>query len=371
MVGHAYSWVPLAAYAGFGEVLAAGAWAAVPVPAALLTGGMDAAVLDRLGTLPRWKLQLQRAVLAAATVQSVASPMAELDAVWDNAYRRLDLLVEVAQRSENPATVAAGTRLRAALLPPAQGAPKPTGLSFAKEFDYGNALTVAARQPAVHADVVLLGLGTAVSDVSTATRALAEGLGSAPGSTRKLTKKAEEHIAHVACVAAFNRVHDEMEWFLSNCTDSPLRTAAEGVYQTLADLVARYPAPIPRTPVAAATTPVTTPATGSPDVTVVPAGSGTHAGASGSTVSPPSTVIAPGAVSPPGGSPPAAAPSGPTVAPVVPPASTTAPTPRRKATKSSRGKTVARRTIKAPAPAKKTSARKTTSVKKPKTKKRG
>ncbi len=331
MSRNGYTGVPLAGFCSFGDALQSGAWAPITVSAGLLTGPLDTAALDRLGIFSQWKLRLERAVGAALAVGSSAQPMVELDSVWDNAQRRLELLIEVAERAPDAPTQAAGTRLRARLLPaPAVGRSQ-TQMAYPQEVAYGKAQILVARQPDVHADIVATGLVSVLTEVNAATRALDEGLGSTTGTTRRLTDKAEARSARYACVSVFNMVHDDMVWFLSNTADSPERTTAESLLQTLSDLLSLFPLPVP-TPRTTAATTTTAPATSpNPDVTIIPAGTPSVAAIT---------------------SPPAATPTAPTAAAPTP--STTAPTTaasKRKTRRASpkptiRGKAVRKSTVK-------------------------
>ncbi len=325
MTGLGYSSVPLVGFAGFGEVLQEGTWATIAVPDVLLRGPLDLAALDRLGTLAQWKVRLQRATHAAVSISAAAQPLAELDATWDNAQHRLALLVEFAECATNPAMQAAGTRLRARLMPPVVGVNAPTLLAYTKEVYYGQAQIAAARQPNVQADIALAGLSECMSQVTAATYALAEGIGLTGGTSRLLTNRAEVRATRTVCVSVFNRVHGDMEWLLANSAESPWRSTVAMLCQSLTDLLSLYPLPAPTS----RKTATATPPTASSNLTPTATGIATSVGAA------PTPLAITGSVSGTGN---------PTLGVTVPVAP--APKPRRSARKATRGTSVRHAAIK-------------------------
>ncbi len=283
MPGFGFMRVPMAGFVGFMGTLRTGGWNAVTVPNGMYTGSLDPSATAGLSLFPRWKLRLMRAVTAAAAVTNTPQPLAALDNAWDDAERRLDLLIEFAEHASDPATRALGARLRAALFPTPTGARSPVLLAYGQEVDYGTAQITKAALPDVHADIVAANLASVMSEVTVATQALAEGIGAIPGSTRKKTPHYEARVAHADCVTAFNQVLADMEWFLSSTVDGTARATAQTLYQTLVDLVDRYPKKSIATATSSTTTAThptaTTPTTptGTPDVTIIPAGTGTAA----------------------------------------------------------------------------------------------
>ncbi len=305
-----YGGVKFEGYGNFWSVLHADPWSSIPVADALITGPLDPAAAFSQPPLALCKLLLLRAVKVVTDIGHSDAVTADLDTAWDNAQTRLDLLIAGAQRSSDPAELAAATRLRGALIPPVANTNGVTHLSYAQEVDYGGLQKIQAARPEVHADVVLLGLTSAVSQAGTATEALAQALHTSTATGRKTTVHAEQVAARQGCVHAFTVVHDVLLTLLAITTDGPQRVTAEAVFQTLTDLLQRYPArPVVSAPATTPTHPTaTTPttATGNADVTIIPAGSGT-----------PATPTTPGA----------AAPQAPVRAPV------TAPTSPRRARK--------------------------------------
>ncbi len=270
---HSYSGVSFEGYVGFWAVLQASPWSSVPVAGALQTGTLDPAATFGLTVLPWCRLMLLRAVRAAADISNGTSVTVDLDTAWDNAQARLDLMIAAAQRSSDPAEQSAATRLRTALLPTVANTRGATQLSYAQEVDYGMAQEVQAAKPDVHADIVLTGLTSVVAQASSATRALAEAVGASTGTTHRLTLRAEQVAARRACNNAFTVVHDVLLTTLAATASGPVHTTATAMFQTMSDLLTRYPTTpvhtVVHTPAAAPST------TGNPDVTIVPAGTGT------------------------------------------------------------------------------------------------
>ncbi len=340
---YGYGVVTLEGYKAFASVLDAAPWSNIPVSSALLTGNVDPAVMTGMAVLPWCRMTLLRAVQIATNITHGGPVVTDLDAAWDNNQTRLDLFIAAAERSPVPAEQAAGTRLRATLLPNV-GPQGVTHLSYVQEVDYGRAQQGQAALPDVHADIVLLGLSSVVAQASSATKALADAIATTTGPARKTTVSTEQRVARQGCTHAFSVVHDILLTALAMSADGPARTTMTALFQTLSDLLSHYPGP---RAVASATTPThptaTTPATptGNADVTIVPAGTAT-----------PTTPVTPGA----------AAPQAPVQAPVTAP---TAPRRARKTPKAvhtrrarSTAKPVRKPTKKTPATAKKRTKKK-------------
>src|SRR5581483_11704676 len=175
--------VTLPGFAGFRAVLNAPPWSTIPVTDAMLTGLLDGDAVSSLPLTVQWKLRLQRPVTAAATLNAEPLSLVQVDADWDNVQHMIALAIELAMRSRDAATRAAGERLNAKLLPPTLTGRAATQLSYAQEVDYGNAQLGQWTLASVKADGDLIGLAPHMTELVTVNRALSDAAGVTVGST--------------------------------------------------------------------------------------------------------------------------------------------------------------------------------------------
>lgn len=257
MAGHGYSFVTDKGFNGFTRELDGGAWGAISIKpydtddeaAKLPLADMPAAAVWKLRTL--WGV---RAVAKATGIDALA----EIDAEWDSAQRALHLAVGVAEEHKEPAVRAAAGRLRLSLL--SGGGIAQTQLGFDQEVDFAlNQLDLASRAPLAD-DVQTASVGEHLKRVQAATEVFAVALGRDTGKGRAPSRGRRIREALVACSAAFNGVHDEIEWAVEHTRDLAERARLEALLVPLKGLLERYPAPAAAAPAAPAAEPGQAPA---------------------------------------------------------------------------------------------------------------
>ncbi len=211
--------------------------------ASIATKKYDDAVKDSPAALREapmqvvWKIRLRRGiarVLAALGAQSIA----ELDAAWDGAQRRLQLRIDLAANSEDAAIRAAAERLRPQLLAGASGTAQTTW-TFDDEIDFGRTqlARTQAGQP-LAADVKKLKLDDELADIEKKTEALAQGLGRGSGEKRRTPSK-QVRAAMADCVGAFNAVHNDLVWLRDETSSGPDRDLLTALLAPLEALLSR------------------------------------------------------------------------------------------------------------------------------------
>ena len=242
MAAHGYGNVPDRGFIAFDRELNDGAWNDIS-----LVGIEDAAKLDIsvLLTTPLpavWKLRLRWGI--ATVLASLGAPsLTKLDEIWDGAERRLFHHIAIGVDSDNANVRAAADRLRAQLLLGAGTAQ--TLLSYDDEVDFGRRQIALTREGApLAADAKKVKLESVLADVEKATDALADALGRTSGEKRKTPSK-QLRDALGECAAAFNSVHEDLNWFVGKTAPGAERDRFHALLQPLTALLARNePAPI-------------------------------------------------------------------------------------------------------------------------------
>lgn len=243
MARYGYGYVTDKGFASFARELSEGPWKEVSIKKhdsdadpPLVKGSLMDAALPVV-----WKLRATWAIrgLLRAMGTATADDLVKLDAEWDSSQRALNLaLLTEAEHKELEHRTAA-ERLRTALL--MGGGTGQTQLSYEKEVDFGNAQHDLAGKAPLSADVKTAGVGAHLRRIREATEALAAGLGRAPGQTRALSRARRIRDALAACSAAFNSIHEELEWVTEHTPPGTERQALEALHAPFLALLDRYP----------------------------------------------------------------------------------------------------------------------------------
>lgn len=213
MAAYGYGLLKDRTFVGFERELADGAWKDIDISPFEALAKDNAALLLSAPQLVIWKIRLQWAI--ASVLNALSAPgLAELDARWDAAQRRLFHRIAIGVDDENRQVREAADRLRAALL--AGNGVAQTQLDYEAEVDFGRGQMALSREGgALHADAKRLKLGEALSEVEKTTEALAAALGRGTGEKRKPpSRQLKEAVAE--CAASFNAVHEELAWFIAH-----------------------------------------------------------------------------------------------------------------------------------------------------------
>jgi hypothetical protein len=242
MAGYGYSYVTDKGFASFSRELEGGAWKDVSIKKHDADGDPPLAKSSLLhAPLPvLWKLRATWSIrgLARAMGSATADDLVRLDAEWDSSQRALNLALLTAGEHREPEHRAAAERLRSTLL--LGGGTAQTQLSYEKEVDFGYSQLDLADK-ALSADVKATGIKPHLERVREATDALATGLGRVPGQRRTGTRARRIREALVACSAAFNAIHDQIEWTLEHSAPGKDRDELEALQAPLLALLDRYP----------------------------------------------------------------------------------------------------------------------------------
>jgi hypothetical protein len=242
MAGHGYSFVTDKGFNGFTRELEGGAWGAVSIKKYDTDEEMAKLPIADTPAVVVWKLRTLWGIRAVAKATGVDA-LAELDAEWDSAQRAFNLAVGVAEEHKEPAVRAAAKRIRLSIL--SGGAIAQTQLGFDQEVDFAlNQLDLASRAPLAD-DVKTVDVGEHLKRVQAATEVFAVALGRDTGKGRAPSRGRRIREALVACSAAFNGVHDAIEWAIEHTPDLAERARLEALLVPLNGLLERYPAAAP------------------------------------------------------------------------------------------------------------------------------
>jgi hypothetical protein len=250
---YGFSYVSETGYVSFVAELSQGSWAQVqgagpPVIRRRKKGKIqltaEASSPLRLAREVAWKLRLSGGLheLVAALGTASADRLVQLSHEWDAVQRQLYHHIAGALDASDPHLKAAAARLEDHLLEGAGTAQ--IRLSYDDKVDTGRQqLLLTSAGTELHADVVAVGVGRLLEQVSTTTEALARGLGRGPGHATALPRNVRIRQAVARCVVDFNAVTDDLDWHLELTPAGPDHDFLAGLHQPLVDLLARFPPP--------------------------------------------------------------------------------------------------------------------------------
>lgn len=245
MPGNGYGSIPDRAFVGFERELDDGAWKPIVTKKHQEDGEKSAASLLDAPRPVVWKLRLRwgiGTVLAALG----ATSLAELDAAWDAAQRRLFHRIAVGVDDDDRAVRDAADRLAGQML--LGTGTGQTSLDYDGEVDFGRQqMALTQEGGSLAADAKKLKLGDALADVARTTEALAKGLGRATGAKRRAPSR-QIRDAVAECAAAFNAVHDDIAWFIARTPAGADRDRLTALLAPLEALLARHAKPAPAAP---------------------------------------------------------------------------------------------------------------------------
>lgn len=212
-------------------------WSAIDVSTYLGANGRLRKPVGTASAFVLLKIQLLLAVSDVVSVLQSTSGAKGYDEAWDRAQKRLAGLIAVARMSVNDPEREAADRLHNALLLGKNG-DRQTRLAYQHEVDFGrNQLRLAAEtQNAV--DIALLGLGTVMAHIATATEDLATAVSRGRGD---LAPAEQRKVALVKCVQVFGTVYRMLSW-MAEFGDAEDREQALELQASLENLALRYPA---------------------------------------------------------------------------------------------------------------------------------
>lgn len=242
MASYGYSYVPEKGFIGFQRDFSAGEWAEVSSKKYDSPEQKAGAGLVNAPHPVVWKLRATWAITALreALGRSAASIEA-LDVRWDSLQRKLHYTLGSSVEDDDSSKRECAERLRGVLL--LGNGTAQTRLSFDQEVDFGRQqLALTARGPLAEA-AAAVGLGSLLKQIDDATEALARGIGRGPGNQRAGTRSARIREALMACVVAFNGIHDDIAWFLERTEPGEARSRLERLNAPFEALLERYPSP--------------------------------------------------------------------------------------------------------------------------------
>jgi hypothetical protein len=254
MATFGYGNVPDRAFVAFNRELDEGAWNDIVTKKYDDPAKESAAALLTAPPPIVWKLRLRFGI--AAVIAALGAPsLAALDDAWDAAQRRLFHRIAAGVDDENRDVRDVADRLRLQLL--AGTGTAQTQLDYDAEVDFGRQqIALTQENGPLAADAKKLKLADALADVKKTTEALAQGLGRSSGEKRRPPSK-QLRDAVAECAAAFNGVHDEIEWFIRRTPKGADRDVLTALLSPLEALLSRNGPVAPAAP--------TTPAAPAPE----------------------------------------------------------------------------------------------------------
>lgn len=229
-----FTHVPSTGFSSFYAKFTSGVWALIDISA---YEGAGAIPLWNAPTLVVVKVRLKKAVVELLHSIEGAGGAKGCDRIWDGCQKQLNGLICVAAASNDPAKRDAAGRLQKMLL---LGAGEgQTRLRYQEEVDFGRKQVALVSQGQGAADVALLGLGSVITEIDSATNALAAAIGHGNSVVAPHRRKA---MATVACVATFGWAVESLGWMFEHGRPGPDQELAMELLATLNELVARYPA---------------------------------------------------------------------------------------------------------------------------------
>jgi len=242
--------VPAEGFTAFATQLDQGEWRNIDVSAYI---GADGRLLKSIGDAPGFVMLKAQLVLVVKEVSAIVDSTGGakgFDDSWDNTQKRFSGLIALARLSAKAQERDAAERLHAKLLLGRSGEGQ-TRLSYQQEVDFGRNQIRLADETQTAADIALLGLGSVMAQIATATEDLAGAInvgrqGQAPAKQRKA--------AVADCVHAFGTVYRSLDW-LERSGDPADQTKAGALRSTLDALTSRYPGRETKTKAAPAVAP--------------------------------------------------------------------------------------------------------------------
>lgn len=229
-----FTHVPSTGFSAFHAKFTTGVWALIDISAYEGTGAMP---LWNAPTPVVVKVRMKKVVTELLHSIEGAGGAKACDRIWDSCQKQLKGLIGVAAVSNDPAKRDAAGRLQKMLL---LGAGEgQTRLRYQEEVDFGRKQAALVSQGQGAADMALLGLGSVMTEIASATDALAAAIGHGNSVVAPHRRKA---LATVECVAAFGWAADSLGWMVEHANTGPDRELAVALLATLDELVARYPA---------------------------------------------------------------------------------------------------------------------------------
>jgi hypothetical protein len=240
MPRYGYSYVNDKGFIAFLHELSDGEWKAVSIKKYDVEDRLPPSPLLEAPRPVVWKTRATwaiRGLLAAAGITT--AEIDRLDAEWDSAQRATDRILAAALEDRDTAVRAAAERLRAALL--SGNGTDQTGFALDQEVDFGRNQIQLTKDGPLTADVKTVGLAPHIQRIHEATEALAAGLGRAPGQNRAPARSRQIRDALTACSAAFNAIHDDIEWLLDHTPEGTHREQLRSLHKPFLALLERYP----------------------------------------------------------------------------------------------------------------------------------
>ncbi len=241
-----FTHVPAEGFAAFAADLSSGPWAIIDSSTYEGPNNSAAKSLGDAPTLVVVKLRLMWGIRTLVHAVEAAGGAKMQDRAWDGAQKQLNALLSAAAASNDPAKREAASRLQKVLLAGAGEAQ--TKLRYQQEVDFGRKQALFASQGQSGADVALLGLQPVMAEIAAATDTLAATIGH--GDTEH-APYARKLVATAECAATFVSAAHLLGWLAEHGSPGPDRERAIALRVPLEELVARYPAPEPKTQAAA------------------------------------------------------------------------------------------------------------------------
>ncbi len=213
-----------------------GAWATVDI-----TPFVDAqgAIVKPLCTaLVTVKIEILATIASLASARSSVYSATDLNRIWDNFQRQLNLTLSTAATDPDAHKRAAALRLQKLLL--RGGGTGQTSLKYQQEIDFGREQIKAAAKDEAAKDIALLAIDSLMASIGTATENLAEAIGHG-GTDQRPSEQVRG--AKAECAAACIWAVHTLTRLGNRGTVAGDRELAVKLVDTLLTLAARYPAP--------------------------------------------------------------------------------------------------------------------------------
>ena len=252
-MGYGYSGVKEAAFLAFNEELNRGEWGRIDLTAYLAEDGSCNRPICEVPAVVALKLWLGWGIGVLAKACATGNEVEGLEQAWDNKQRAFMARLTLAAIEGDAEAKKCAARVQASMTD--GGGLAQINYSFDAEVDFGRKQVRLAQEPNLRADLTTLGLLPSIEEIRVATENLAPALGRAGSGDRKLAPS--QHLAKAlsSCVAAFNGVHVQLDWFVEAAVAEDESRRYEALLEPLDALLERS-----RTEPAATPAPVVPPA---------------------------------------------------------------------------------------------------------------
>ncbi len=255
MADVSFAHVSTEGFTAFSAQLDDGVWGSIDVSTYV---GADGRLVKSMGEAPAFVFFKVKLLLGindvVCVVQSTGSAKA-CDDSWDNVQKRFSGLIAVARASTSPQEKAAAGRLHGLLLLGKSGEGQ-TRLKYQQEVDFGRNQMRMAAEPQCAADLALLGLGSIMAQIASATEDLAIAIGQGRAD---LVPSRQKRAALAECMQVFGTVYQSLDWIAKQADVGPDGDTAIALRSSLHELALKYPARVTKPNPVAKAAPVVTP----------------------------------------------------------------------------------------------------------------